>query len=142
MGRQYRPPRQGGSPGGIGSGGSFTYVSPQVVSSSSTVIAVPNYGITDISTWAAGEYVMDVPVAGLEKVILSVSSSSLARVIRMSTGTSVKVNGDGTAHTQITFNATVGQCVTLLGLNSTTWVIKAMHPPTAVNSTGIVSATS
>ena len=141
MGRQFRTPRSGGSPA-LQGGGAFPFVGPSIATSSSTAIAISNYGVTDISTWPAGEYVLAAPVTGVQKIIVSASSTSLARVIRMSTAATVKVNGDGTAHTQITFNATVGMCLTLMGQNSTAWIIQGMHPPTAVNSTGIVSATS
>ena len=141
MGRQYRPPRAGGSPQ-VSAGTAQQFVGPAIVTSSSTIIVIPNYGITDISTWAAGDYVLDAPVTGVEKMIISASSSTLSRVIRMSTGTSVKINDVGAAHTQVTFATSVGCCLTLLGYNSTHWLVKSMHPPTAVNSTGIVTATS
>ena len=143
MGRQYRPPRSGGSPS-VSGGSALQFVGPAVVTSSSVLTVIPNYGVTDISTWAAGDYVLDAPSSGVEKTIICASSSSTAKVILMSTAQpgTIKINGDGTAHTRITFNATVGQCVSLVGQNSTSWIVRSMHPPTAVNSTGIVTATS
>jgi hypothetical protein len=123
MGRQFRPPRRG-------SGTKFVTV--QVPTSSSTAIAIPNYGVTDLSTFTAGDWVMDAPEEGVTKTLVSVSSTSVARVIRMATDASVKCGNGGA--TQITFSATtVDQCVRLLGINSTRWVIEYMTP---VASTG------
>lgn len=143
MGRQYRPPRAGGSPGGHGAS-AVPFVGPAVVTSSSVITVIPNYGVTDISTWAAGDYVLDAPSQGVTKTIICASSSSTAKVILTSTGqpSTIKVGGDGSAFTRITFNATVGQALSLVGQNSTMWIVTAMHPPTAANSTGIVLATS
>ena len=135
MGRQYRAPRRGS--GGFSSN---SLVAPAIVTSSSTAIAIPNYGITDIGAYAAGEYVLDSPDTAIRKTLLCVSSSSAARVVRMSTGTSVTVGGG--AATQITFNATIDQCVVLVGVNSTHWAIETAYPPIAVNATGLAIATS
>lgn len=141
MGRQFRTPRRGASVGA----GSMAFVSPAVVTSSSTAIAIPNYGVTDIGAYTAGDYVLDSPETGSRKTILCVSSTSLARVVRFSTGGTVScgtlaATTGATGGTQITFNATVDQCVVLLGVNTTHWAIEAMFPPTAVNATGIVLA--
>lgn len=146
MGRQFRTPRRGVSVGG----GAQPFVSPAVVTSSSTAIAIPNYGVTDIGAYAAGEYVLDAPETGSRKTIVCVSSTSNARVIRFSTvagvgagavtcGTLAGTTGTS-GGTQITFNATTDMCVVLLGINSTHWAIETMWPPTAANSTGIVLA--
>jgi hypothetical protein len=99
--------------------------------------------VTDITAFTAGEYVLDAPDIGVRKTIICSASAAAARVIRFSTG--INISGGTlatTAGTQITFNATVDQCLVLLGLNSTHWVIESMYPPTAVNSTGIVLAGS
>ncbi len=137
MGRQYRTPRRGG--------GGQAFVSPSVVTSSSTLVAIPNYGITDIGSYAAGEYVLDAPDTGIRKTLMCVSSTSLARVVRFSTSNTVTcgtlAGTTGSAGgTQVTFNATVDQVMVLIGVNSTHWAIECQYPPMAVNATGIVLA--
>lgn len=106
---------------------------------SSTEPTIPNYGVTDVSALAATDWVLAPPEAGVTKTLFSTSSTSVARVVHMSTGTSVTM--DSTAHVVITFAATVDTVVQLLGVNSTRWVVTNVYPPAAaVNSTGIVIA--
>lgn len=132
MGRQTRTPH---------SGEVAKFVSPNVVTSSSALVAIPNYGVTDMSTWAAGEYVLAAPDEGVRKTLFSVSSSSTVYpTIRLSTGTSVKIGNQ--LATQIAFPATVDTVVVLLGVNSTRWLLESASPPIAANSTGIVIGTS
>jgi hypothetical protein len=101
---------------------------------------IANHGVTVITS-GANTWVMDAPVEGCLKTLVSVGISSAARVVRASTGTSVKIGNQG--HTQITFNATVAMCVDLLGINSTQWIVRGTNPEThAVNSTGVVIGTS
>lgn len=131
MGRQFRPPR---------SGEVKKLVTP-LVSASSTLAVIPNYGITDISTYAAGDYVMDAPVEGVDKTIVWASSSSAAVVVRMSTGTSVKVGH--TAATQITFGLTTCDCAArLVGLNSTRWALVNMTISTTIGSQNLSTIAS
>lgn len=112
MGRQTRSPRAGSAD---------KFVSPNVVTSSSVAVAIPNYGVTDVTTWGAGDYVLDAPDEGVRKLLVQTSSTATSRVIRCSTGTSVKVNNQ--LGTQITLAATVDQSVGLIGLNSTRWLV-------------------
>lgn len=140
MGRQLRTVRRGVSQG---AGGGNAFVTASIITSSSTAIAIPNYGITDLAAYTAGDIVLDAPETGSRKTILCVSSTSLARVLRFSTGGTVScgtlaATTGATGGTNITFNATVDQCVVLIGVNSTHWAIECMFPPTAVNATGIV----
>lgn len=126
MGRQYRSPRRGGS----GSAGQ-TLPASYLNSASSTLIAIPNYGVTDLSTYAAGDYVMDSPDTGVVKTLVWASSSSAAVVVRLSTGTSVKAGHS--AATQITMGLTTCDCyVQLIGLNSTRWAIAAVTIPSTL----------
>lgn len=136
MGRQFRSPRSGGSNvvapawGYVGS----------IQNPSCRATAIPNYGVTDISTWAAGDYVLDAPVEGVLKTFVSIQGTSAARVIRGSTAASVKFGS--TAHTQLNIGgSTVACCITLLGYNSTQWLIMSAHP-VATTGAGFVSATS
>lgn len=131
MGRQFRAPRRG-------SGDKFT--SYQIPAASSAYIAIPNYGITDVSTWAAGDYVLDAPEEGVRKAFVSVSSSSVARVIRCATDASVKLGNGGA--TQFIFGATtIDQCLRMVGVNSTRWCIESIYP-VAATAAGITFGTS
>lgn len=131
MGRQFRTPRiAGGATPFVGS----------IQNPTSVASVIPNYGVTDVSTWAAGDYVLAAPAEGVRKVFVSVQGTSVARVIRGSTGTSVKFGS--TAHTQLNFgNTTVACCIELMGYNSTQWLIMSAFP-LATTGAGIVSATS
>src|SRR4029078_3372973 len=141
MGRQFRPPRRGHSPG---SGAGMSFVGP-LATSSSTLIVIPNYGVTDISTFAAGEYVLDAPEQGSVKHILSWSTTARARIIKLSTNASVTVNTNpvttgASGNTQITFNGTADQVMELLGVNSTHWSV--MFTNAAQHSTGMAIAST
>lgn len=130
MGRQFRSVRKGGS-GSHSGAGSGTLVAPVFASSSSTAIQIPNYGITDLTTFTAGEYVMDAPDTGVTKTLVWASSSSAAVVIRMSTAQTVKVGNS--AATQITFGlSTCDAAVQLVGLNSTRWAVVSATVPTTL----------
>lgn len=108
---------------------------------SSTELTIPNYGITDVSAAAATDWVLAPPDVGVRKTLFSTSSTSVARVVRLSTGTSVV--GNSTAGTIITFQATLDTVITLIGINSTRWIVESVYPPAAaVNSTGLTVATS
>lgn len=135
MGRQFRAPRRGASLGT----GSMTLTAPTIVTSSSTIIAIPNYGITDVSTWTAGDYVLDAPEAGSRKTIVRSSSSTGGVVIRFSTGGTVSCGTLGTtAGTQMLLDTTKDACVVLLGVNSTHWAIETAWSGLTVNTTSIV----
>jgi hypothetical protein len=131
MGRQFRPARRG-------SGDKFV-TAATVTGASSTLVVIPNYGVTDLSTYAAGDWVLDAPEEGVRKTLISVSSTSVARVIRMATDASVKC---GNGATQITFGqTTIDQCVTLVGVNSTRWCIEQVYP-VAASAAGLAFGTS
>ncbi len=137
MGRQFRAPRRGAGSGG-GQGG-MQFVGP-LATSSSTLIVIPNYGVTDISTFAAGTYVMDAPDTGVVKHIISNSTTSLARIIWLSTSNNVSVNTNpvttgASGNTQIVFNGTADQVMALLGINSTHWTV--LYTNAAQHSTGM-----
>lgn len=129
MGRQFRGVRKGGS--GYQPAGTNTLVAPTFASSSSTAIQIPNYGVTDLTTFTAGEYVMDAPDVGVSKTLVWASSSSAAVIVRMSTAQSVKVGNS--AATQITFGlSTCDAAVQLVGLNSTRWALVSFTVPTTL----------
>lgn len=130
MGRQFRPPRQGGA---MKIGGGLTQTFATVNGASSTAIRIPNYGYTDLSTFAAGDYVLDAPSEGVTKHLVFVSSTSAAVVVRLSTGTSVKAGHSGA--TQITLGLTTcDSYISLLGINSTRWAITAVTIPSTLAS--------
>lgn len=103
---------------------------------SSGTITIPNHGYSVLDSTTAVEYVLDAPSAGVRKTLVSVTTTSAAVVVRMSTGTAVKVGNQ--AATQITMAATVAHSVDLLGINSTQWVITGNF--VAAETTGIVVA--
>lgn len=142
MGRQFRSPR---APGG--SGAHFReFVGPTPGSTVASVTnlgdfsVIPSYGVTDISTWGASTYLMAPPTQGCMKTFVSHSSAPAARVVKLSTGNTVTVlfpqpTTGASGNTHISFAAsTLDTCLTLMGLNSTHWVLVSVHP--ALNSTG------
>lgn len=130
MGRQYRPPRRGpNSPAGLAGASHMPITVPYVVSASSTVVAIPNFGATDLSTYGAGDYVLDAPDAGVVKTLFSYTSTAAARVIRGSTGTNITFGNQGFTQIQSN-NSTSPWCVMLLGVNSTQWAILSGYPTT------------
>lgn len=129
MGRQYRPPRVGGS---APISGGLVETLPRVTGATSASVQIPNYGFTDLTTYAAGDYVMDAPSRGVQKTLVWASSSSAAVIVRLSTGTAVKAGHTGA--TQITFGlTTVDGAVQLLGLNSTRWALVSMSVPSTLS---------
>jgi hypothetical protein len=130
MGRQYRAPRRG-------TVNKFVTI-PAVIGVTSVVVQIPNYGVTDVSTFAAGEYVLDAPEEGVEKTIISVSGTSVARVIRSATDGAVKF---GNALTSIVYGAsTIDMCITMVGVNSTRWAITSVYP-VAATAAGLTLST-
>lgn len=134
MGRQYRSPRRGAA------GSQHQVTGPSVVTSSSTLIVIPNYGVTDMSTWAAGEYVLDTPDVGSFKTFICSSSAATTKTVRLSTGNTVTIafntpTTGASGNTQINFASTLDQCIQMYGQNSTHWVMVSVQP--ALNSTAV-----
>lgn len=156
MGRQFKSPRLQGPGGGI-SGHFREFVGPVPGSSSDVtdgVTAIPSYGVTDISTWAASTYMLAPPVAGCMKTFVSHNSSggAAARVIALSsipTGStapgSVTVGyntptSGASGNTHLAFGASTADiCVTLMGVNSTHWVIVSAPTTTSTGFVGFKS---
>jgi hypothetical protein len=144
MGRQYRSPRAKGAVGD----GVREFVGPVPGSSVVTLNlgaahTIPSYGVTDISTWAASTYLMAPPTQGCMKTILHhgpTSAAGAARTIKLSTDNSVTVRyctpTTGTAgNTHILIgNATADVCLTLMGVNSTHWIVYSVFPVTTASS--------
>jgi hypothetical protein len=136
MGRQYRIPRAGSNNDGRASA-HFAVTSPGVVTSSSKLVAVPNYGITDVSAFTAGDYVLDAPFPGAYKVLVSNTSSSTAVVIWGSTDASVAFAAEsgGDKKTKISFAAsTADTIVQMFGINSTKWYVQTYPAATTIAS--------
>jgi len=108
---------------------------PYIVTSSSTLIAIPNYGATDMSTWTAGDYVLDSPEPGVHKLLFACSSVNTASTIWASTGTSVAYDRQGRTKF-ITPGTTANQwAIELLGINTTQWTIISVSPYTTTGGT-------
>jgi hypothetical protein len=136
MGRQYRSPRARS-----GLGDNFReFVGPVPGTTVAVADMIPSYGVTDLSTWGASTYFMAAPTSGCIKTFVSHSSAPAARVVKFSTGNTVSVLYPGvttgaSGNTHIAFAAsTLDTCITLMGLNSTHWLVVSVHP--ALNSTG------
>lgn len=125
MGRQLRTVRVGESE-----------LENAISIASSGKIAISNYGVTELPSTAAVDYTMAAPEEGVRKTLYSVTTTSAAVVVRLSTGTSVTVGNQGA--TQLTFASTAAQSVDLLGVNSTSWVITGHW--IAADTTGLVVA--
>lgn len=95
---------------------------------SSKYATIPNYGVTYLTS--GNDYVLDAPGEGVLKRIICVSSSSLATVIRGSTGVTVTFNNNGATQIAFTASSTVDRSVELLGVNSTRWTVLNVHPYT------------
>jgi hypothetical protein len=136
MGRPFRSPRARGT-----LGDNFReFVGPTPGTTEATANMIPSYGVTDLSTWGASTYFMAAPTSGCIKTFVSHSSAPAARVVKFSTGNTVSVLYPGvttgaSGNTHIAFAAsTLDTCITLMGLNSTHWLVVSVHP--ALNSTG------
>lgn len=103
---------------------------------SSASLGITNYGVTELPSTAAVDYTMAPPEEGVRKTLYTVTTTSAAVVVRLSTGTSVKVGNQGA--TQITLAGTVAQSVDLLGVNSTQWIITGHY--IAPDTTALVVA--
>lgn len=143
MGRQFRSPRANSGGGHYREFVGPTPGSTVATSNLSDPNVVPSWGVTDISTWGASTYLMAPPTQGCMKTIVSHTSAPVgARVIAFSTqgAKTVTVAFPGattgaSGNTAIKFDAsTLDTCITLMGLNSTHWMIVSVHP--ALNSTG------
>ena len=142
MSRQYRPPRRagGGSAGpGTGGGQVVTGPSPNVsAAGSSTVIAIPNFGFTDLTAAISTEYVLDAPDTGVRKTIFCGSSTTNARILHSSTSNTVTFDLNGSR--TMTFTTTVDVIVEMYGINTTRWACM-FYPPASTAGTVVLTTT-
>lgn len=140
MGRQYRSVRQGE---GVKLASQHAS-SGMALNPGSSVVSIPNYGVSVLTGTTAKTYVLDAPVEGVRKTIFVGATVSTATVVRGATasGQTVTFNSTG-GNTILTFAATVDKCIELMGISSTEWRIINSYPPRlAVNSTGIAGTTT
>jgi hypothetical protein len=142
MGRQYRSAKARGLSGGESM---REFVGPVPGSTSNTnspghAHMIPSYGVTDISTWAASTYFVAPPTAGCIKTFFTASTNgAAARWFNFSSsGNTVTIQhmgGASTVNTHMVCGASsVDNCITLMGVNSTHWLVVSVYPSTA--STG------
>jgi hypothetical protein len=125
MGRQFRTARR--------AGGDRPFVAANTTGASSAAVAIPNYGITDVTNIGAVDIVLDAPETGVQKTLICSASAAVARVIKFSSNASVSCGTLATtAGVQVTMQATVDMCLTLIGRNSTHWVIQSVYPASTV----------
>lgn len=106
-------------------------LSPVFGTTGGTSISLSNEGISVISASSADTYMLEPPVAGCRKTLICTSSSSVARVVRTTSGSGDQTItvGNQTA-TKITFAAasTVDVAVELMGLSATRWAVVGGYP--------------
>ena len=114
--------------------------------SSGKRLTVPNYGVSVFYGTTPGTWVLDAPSPGVTKTLLVGATVSTATVIMGSSDGAATVTFNSSAagsKTKLTFSATVDKCVDLVGISSTEWRIRGVHPTNlAVNATGVSLGTS
>ena len=109
-----------------------------VILKSSTLISIPNYGVTHLTTaLTAGDWVLDAPTEGCHKYLYNTIATT-GIVVRGSTGVTVTFTDAGA--TQIKFDGSGSKVVHLIGRNSTQWLVASAL--SAAQSTAIVIGTS
>jgi hypothetical protein len=127
MGRQLRTPpsMQGNLP-------------VTVTRGSSTVATVANYGVTELTTDLGVDFTLAAPESGCLKVVY-VRQATTGVLLRANPKGVTAVMYDTTGNSFIEFDGAGTKVVTLVGINSTQWLISAIAPvSTALN----VAATS
>lgn len=127
MGRQLRTKRAGEARLAV------------VGTTATTKRSLSNYGWSNIDAATTGPYVLDAPDAGIEKKLVKLTTVSGAVVRTAPVGdTSIKL--DTTGSYQITFDTTLTQTISLLGVNSTQWVVMSVWPTSG--AAGVAIGTS
>lgn len=98
-----------------------------------TAPSMPNSGVSIVTATSNEVYVLQPPVAGVEKTIIFQSlTTTVLPVVRLSTGTGVVSLFGTTGNTIMTAAAirstVLATVVTLKGINSTSWVITGVCP--------------
>lgn len=151
MGRQFRSPKERGLSGVY----HREFVGPvpgssEAVASLAHPHTIPSYGVTDISTWAASTYYMAPPTEGCMKTIVHCGPTSAAgasRTIKLSTGNTVTVRYVGATtgsagNTHLVIGACTGDVqMTLMGHNSTHWIVMSVFPVTSASSVWNITST-
>lgn len=127
MGRQLRTKRAGEAP---------TLV---VGATATTKASLANYGVTVIDAVTTGPYVLGAPSSGVEKTLVCMTTFS-GTVVRTAPIGDTSIHLDTTGSYQITFDSTSTQTITLVGINSTQWVVKSVWPTSG--ATGVAIGTS
>ena len=108
---------------------------PVTGSSGGTSIAIGNSGVTVLNHTSADTFMLAPPEVGCRKTLICTSSSSVARVVRTTSGSGDQTItfGNQTA-TKITFTtaSTVDTAITLIGLSSLRWAVESYFPVSSV----------
>ena len=138
MSRQFRTPHRGG---GSGQGAGMQIVDTPIGvanAGSSSLIAIPNYGFTNLTAGISTEYVLDAPDAGSRKTLFCGSSTTSARIVHLSTGKTVSCDLVGSM--TMTFTTTVDVIVEMYGISSTRWTCM-FYPPASTAGTVTLTTT-
>lgn len=88
----------------------------------STASTISAGGLSLFASTATGSYTLAAPVPNMEKTLFQTVSSTLARTITIASG-QIQSTAQSTLAT-ITLNG-AGQCLTLIGLSTAKWGVKA-----------------
>jgi hypothetical protein len=127
MGRQLRTKR-------AGEGTAFP-----VGTTATTKASIANYGITVIDAVTTAPYVLGAPSSGVEKTLVCLTTFS-GTVVRTAPVGDTSIHLDSTGSYQVTFDSTAAQTITLIGINSTQWVVKSVWPTSG--AAGVAIGTS
>jgi hypothetical protein len=112
------------------------------------VLGIPNYGVSVITSTAAGDWAMSAPVAGANKtLIVHPATSGTARVVKLSTtssGDSISLlgsTGEATAN-ELHFTSTSIAVIQLVGLTTAQWKVMFVTTGVMNGSTGVTQAAS
>lgn len=98
-----------------------------------TAPSMPNYGVSVIANTTSDVFVLQPPVAGVQKtIVFNNLTTTVVPVVRLSTGTGVVSLLGSTGNTIVTLSAirstVFATVVTLTGINTTSWVLTGVCP--------------
>ncbi len=124
--------------------GGGSALSPVTGTTGGASISLTNNGVTVLNHSSADTFMLAPPEAGCRKTLICTSSSSVARVVRTTSGSGDQTItfGNQTA-TKLSFTtaSTVDACVVLVGLSSVRWAVESAWPISST-SPGMVTASS
>lgn len=113
------------------------------------VAGIPNYGISQITNTSAEVYVLQSPVAGVEKtLVFHQYSTGTFPVVKLCTSAAQSVSLLGVSTNLTVMKSAVGKSTVLAtvvqmkGISSTQWVVTSMWPSMGALTTGSTAVNS